>query len=144
LVEELVPRGAAEVEDQVLDAGGGVLAYARRALLGRAGDAVAVDEMGLDGHAVAALQMRGEPLVRVLADECRAHRRAGDPVWVAAGILCVPPHPREPGSEALGRDPDRHPAVPEPPGAPERRLGAAADPQGRPTRLRGCGLDRDP
>ena len=50
----------------------------------------------------------------------------------------------QPTQEALGRDPDRHPAVAEPPRPADRRRRAPADPERRPARLGRARLDRDP
>src|SRR5579859_4349205 len=144
LVEELVPGRAADVEDQVLDAGVGVGAHAGGAVLLRAGDAVAVDQMRLDLHRVALLEMGSEALTASLADQRRAHDGRGDRVRVATGFLGVAAHLGETGGEALRRGPDRHPAVAQPARAPQRRRRAAADPERRAAGLQGLRVDGDP
>src|SRR5262249_4970525 len=115
----------------------------RGALLLRAGDAVAVDQMRLHLDAVALFQMRREPLAAPLAYERRAHHGGGDRARITARLVGVTPHLGQPFGEALGRDPERPRAVPEPPRAPPRGLRASPDPQGRPTGLHGLRLDGD-
>src|SRR5207253_3490735 len=117
-----------DVEDEMAGARLGVFADAGRALVGRPGDAVAVDDV------------LGE-LARVTAPEVlvQAPPRA-DMGREDDGSLGMRRQLLDAAGEALGRDPDRDPAVAERRRPQDGRLRAAPDPD----RRRAVRLDRDP
>src|SRR5262245_24692893 len=123
--------GLGDVEDDVPRPRLEVLADARRALLRRAGHAVAVDDVLAEIPRVAPPQVVVE--VTLVAD-VRGHRHGRHDVLRQL---------REPLLEAPWGDPDRDPAVAEHRGAPDRWRRAAADPDGRAAGLRRSRLDLD-
>jgi hypothetical protein len=106
-------------------------------LLGAAERAVALRRPPHVGAVAVAQCRRGgfERLFVAVVQPGEQQVPGAEPLDLAPGSLGRGGDLAEPGAEGLGRHDVGDPAVAEPPGAGERRVGAAADPDRRPARL---------